>query len=192
LKPVAITGKVHQARHYFTSSDNVVIPEQICDKSKPTQYKQITASWFKSLKLVVLNNTIFLWKDGSTNQSSASETIQGSSLSFQSIHHIHGRHGLASGMLSVRHSITDHILQKDLQHTSSFLVNQPADTLHSASPGQTPDSRLRDTLDVIAQDLPVTLGATLAQTLASLSTPRHGSRTDETARRYKNSNKWCS
>jgi hypothetical protein len=103
----------------------------------------------------------------------ASKTVKSSSLSLKSIHNIHGRHSLTPGMLSVRNGITDHILQKDLQHTASFFIDQPADTLHTASPRQTPDGRLRDALNVIAEHLPVTLGTALAQTLASLPTARH-------------------
>jgi hypothetical protein len=77
-------------------------------------------------------------------------------------------------MLRVRHCIPDDILQKDLQHASSLLVDEPADALHATPPSQAPDGRLGDPLDVVAQHLPVTLGATLAQSLASLAAPRHG------------------
>lgn len=43
------------------------------------------------------------------------------------------------------------------------------DTLDTATTRQTTDSGLGDTLDVVAQDLAVTLGTTLAEALATLA-----------------------
>lgn len=43
------------------------------------------------------------------------------------------------------------------------------DTLDTATTSQTADGGFSDTLDVVAQDLTVTLGATLSKTLASLA-----------------------
>jgi len=43
------------------------------------------------------------------------------------------------------------------------------DTLDTATTRQTADSGLCDTLDVVAQDLAVTLGTTLAEALATLA-----------------------
>jgi hypothetical protein len=42
-------------------------------------------------------------------------------------------------------------------------------TLDTATTSETTDSRLGDALDVVAQDLAVTLGAALAETLAALA-----------------------
>jgi hypothetical protein len=43
------------------------------------------------------------------------------------------------------------------------------DTLDTTTTRQTADGGLGDTLDVVAQDLAVTLGAALAETLAALA-----------------------
>lgn len=43
------------------------------------------------------------------------------------------------------------------------------DTLDTTTASETADSGLGDTLDVVTQDLAVTLGATLAETLATLA-----------------------
>ena len=43
------------------------------------------------------------------------------------------------------------------------------DTLDTATTSQTPDSGLGDTLDVVTQNLSVTLGAALAEALAALA-----------------------
>jgi len=43
------------------------------------------------------------------------------------------------------------------------------DTLDTATTGQTADSGLGDTLDVVTQNLAMTLGAALAETLATLA-----------------------
>ena len=61
------------------------------------------------------------------------------------------------------------IFQKDLENTSGLFVDQTRDTLHTASTSETADGRLRDALDVVAQDLAVTLCAALAETLKSKS-----------------------
>lgn len=46
------------------------------------------------------------------------------------------------------------------------------DTLDTATTRQTTDGRLGDTLDVVAQDLPVALGTALSETLATFSACR--------------------
>ena len=40
------------------------------------------------------------------------------------VHHIHGGYSLALGVLGVGNSITDHVLQKDLENTAGLFVNQ--------------------------------------------------------------------
>eukprot|EP00116_Pleurobrachia_bachei_P013425 sb/3473687/ len=56
---------------------------------------------------------------------------------------------LPLGMLTVGHGIPNHVLQKDLQDTSSLLVDQSADSLHSSPPCKSSDGGLGDSLDVI-------------------------------------------
>ena len=46
----------------------------------------------------------------------STEAVQSAALSLQSIHHVHGGHGLPLGVLGVGDSIADHILQENLQH----------------------------------------------------------------------------
>ncbi|MFS7961409.1 hypothetical protein Hanom_Chr08g00714661 [Helianthus anomalus] len=76
-------------------------------------------------------------------------------------------------MLRIRNRISYHILQKDLQHTTSLLIDQPTDPLHSASSRKPPDRRLRDPLNIIPENFPVTLCSPLSQTLSSLAATRH-------------------
>ena len=76
-------------------------------------------------------------------------------------------------MLCVCDSITDDIFQEHFEYTSGLFIDQARDTLDTTSSCQTTDCRLGDTLDVITQDLPVTLGTTLSQTFASFTTSRH-------------------
>ena len=117
-----------------------------------------------------------------------SEAVKSAALPLQSVHHVHGRHGLTTGVLGIRDGIADDILQKDLENATSLLVNKAADTLHTATARETTNSGLGDALDVVAQHLAMALGAALAQALAALPTPRHsdsdssGSRTQEAER----------
>ena len=73
-------------------------------------------------------------------------------------------------MLSVGDGVTDNTLEEGLEDTAGLLVDHSGDTLDTTTASETADSGLSDTLDVVAQNLAVTLGATLAETLATLST----------------------
>ena len=98
-----------------------------------------------------------------------SESVEGTSLPLESVDDVHGGHGLPLGVLGVGDSISDHVLQENLEYSSGLLVDQSGDTLDSTSAGQTTDGGLGDTLDVITKYLPVALGAPLSQTFSSLS-----------------------
>ena len=101
-----------------------------------------------------------------------SKSVQSTSLPLESIDNVHGGDSLSLGVLSVGHSITDDILKEHLQDTTGLLVNEARDRLDSTTAGKTTDSELGDPLDV-TENLPVTLGASLSETFASLSTSRH-------------------
>ena len=103
----------------------------------------------------------------------AAEAVQGATLAFQGIDDVHGRDRLALGMLGVGDGVADDVLEEDLEHAARLLVDQARDALDTATASQATDGGLGDALDVVAQHLPVTLSATLSQTLASLATSRH-------------------
>ncbi len=46
----------------------------------------------------------------------AAEAVQGAALTLESVDNVHGRHGLAAGMLGVGHRITDDVLEEDLEN----------------------------------------------------------------------------
>jgi len=102
-----------------------------------------------------------------------SESVEGASLSFEGVDDVHGSDGLPLGVFSVSDGISDHVLQEDLKDTSGFLVDEAGNTLHSTTTRQTTDGRLRDSLDVIAQNLPVPLCAPFPQSLPSLTATSH-------------------
>jgi hypothetical protein len=103
----------------------------------------------------------------------AAEAIEGAALALERVDDVHGGDGLAAGVLGVGDSVADDVLEEDLEHAAGLLVDEPGDALHAAPPRQPPDRRLRDPLDVVAQNLPVTLRAALAEPLAALASPRH-------------------
>ena len=102
-----------------------------------------------------------------------SESIEGATLPLEGVHNVHGGDSLPLGVFSVGYSIPDDVLQEDLQHSAGFLVDEPGDPLDASSPGQPPDGRFGDALDVVPQHLPVPLGASLSESLASFATTRH-------------------
>ena len=73
-------------------------------------------------------------------------------------------------MLSVGDGITDDTLKEGLEDTTGLLVDHGGDTLDTTTTSETADGGLSDTLDVVTQDLAVTLGATLSKTLTALAT----------------------
>jgi hypothetical protein len=93
----------------------------------------------------------------------STESVQGLSLTLERVYHVHGRDGLAPRVFRVRDGIADAIFQKYFEHTAGFFVNQTTDTLDSATTGQTTNGRLGNALDVVAQDLAVTLSAALSE-----------------------------
>ena len=112
-----------------------------------------------------------------TNKKSlASKAVQSAALTLQSVDNVHGSDSLSLGVLSVGDCITDDVLKEHLQHSTSLLIDETADTLHTTTTSETTDGGLGDALDVVTKDLPVTLGASFSETFASFSTSRHDER----------------
>ncbi|EJK66205.1 hypothetical protein THAOC_12887 [Thalassiosira oceanica] len=103
----------------------------------------------------------------------SAEAVEGLSLSLQGVDDVHGRDGLAAGVLGVGDGVTDDVLEEDLEDAASLLVDETGDTLDTATTSETADGGLGDALDVVAKDLAVALGAALSESLASLSSSRH-------------------
>ena len=99
-----------------------------------------------------------------------SETVEGAALPLEGVDDVHGGDGLPLGVLSVGHSVADHVLQEDLEDGAGLLVDEARDTLDSSTAGETANGGLGDALDVVAQNLAVPLRSTLSQSLSSLST----------------------
>jgi hypothetical protein len=95
-------------------------------------------------------------------------------LSLQSIDDIERCDSLPLGVFSVCDGITDDALKEGLEDWSSLLIDHGWDTLDTTTAGKTADGRLGDTLDVVSQNLSVTLEVTLVDSdiiVASMSSP---------------------
>ena len=101
------------------------------------------------------------------------EPVEGASLPLEGVDNVHGGHSLPLGVLGVGDGVADHVLKEGLEDATGLLVDEAGDTLDSSTAGQTTDGWLGDALDVVTKDLPVTLGASLSEALASLATSRH-------------------
>ena len=93
-------------------------------------------------------------------------------MSLESVDDIKRGDSLALGVLSVCDSVTDDTLEEGLEDTTGLLVDHGGDTLDTTTTIETSDSWLCDTLDVITKNLSVTLGTTLAETLATFAAYR--------------------
>ena len=107
------------------------------------------------------------------SRSLTAESIKSASLPLQGVHDVHGGNGLSLGVLSVGDGITDDVLKEHLQNSTSLFIDETRDALDTTTAGKTTDGGLGNTLDVVAQDLPVALGASLSKTLSSFSSSRH-------------------
>ena len=106
-------------------------------------------------------------------EGSATESVEGAALSLESVDDVESGDGLALGVFGVGHGITDDVLEEDLEDTTGFFVDQAGDALDTPTASQTADGRLGDALDVVPEDLAVTLGAALPEPFTSFSTTRH-------------------
>lgn len=62
-----------------------------------------------------------------------SESVEGTSLSLQSVDNVHGCDGLPLGMLGVGDGITDDVLQEHLEDTTGLFVDESRDSLDSTT-----------------------------------------------------------
>ena len=75
-------------------------------------------------------------------------------------------------MLSVRDGITDDTLEEGLEDSAGLLVDHGRDTLDTTTTSETTDGGLGDALNVVTKNLAVTLGAALAEALATFAAYR--------------------
>ena len=120
---------------------------------------------------VVFRNT------GSGDKSAAgnltAEAVEGAALALERVDDVHRSDGLAAGVLGVGDRIANHVLKENLEHAARLLVDEARDALHATTACEAADRGLGDTLDVVAEHLAMTLGASLAKTLASLAASGH-------------------
>ena len=109
---------------------------------------------------------------GESNSLTA-EAVEGAALPLEGIDDIHGGDSLPLGVFGVGDGIPDDVLKEDLEDTTGLLVDEARDTLDTTTASQTADGGLGDTLDVITQDLAMTLGASLSKSLSSFTTSGH-------------------
>ena len=91
-----------------------------------------------------------------------SEAVQSAALSLECVDDVKSGHSLPAGMLSVGDSVSDDVLKEHFQDASGLLVDEARDTLDTTSSSETADSGLRNALDVITEDLAVSLGSAFA------------------------------
>lgn len=108
----------------------------------------------------VLTNTVRDTKEIWTRENwLTSKAVERPSLSFQGVDHVHGSDRLPVRVLSVGDRVTDHIFQEEFEDSSGLIVDLARDSLDSAAACEASDGRLGDALDVVAEQLSVTLRA---------------------------------
>ena len=92
----------------------------------------------------------------------SSKSVEGSALTFQSVDNVKGCNSLAACVLGIGDSIPDDILEEDLQDPPGLLINEAGDTLDASTTSQSANCGLGDALNVVPEDFPVPLGASLS------------------------------
>ena len=105
----------------------------------------------------------------------ATKAVKGAALFLEGVHHVKGRDGLSAGVLGVGDGVPDDVLKKNLDHPAGLLVNQARQALDTAATGQTTNSWLGNSLNVIPQDFPVPLRTAFAEALSAFAASRHDS-----------------
>merc|ERR1719420_885703 len=100
-----------------------------------------------------------------------SEAVDRLAVALQCVNDVERRHRLALRVLRVRDGVLHRLLEKLLENPTSLLVDETRDALDTTAASQAPDCRLRNSLNVFADDLAMALGSGLA--LATLSLSAH-------------------
>lgn len=103
----------------------------------------------------------------------AAEAVQSATLTFQSVYDVQSSDGLSFSVLGVSDSVTDHVFQEHFQDATSLFVDKTRDAFHSASTCQSSNGWFRDSLDIVTQDLAMTLRASLSKSFSSFASSRH-------------------
>ena len=83
-----------------------------------------------------------------------------------------GKEGGVKSLLKYSKKVAEQEHQQ-VKRYSHLLIDESGDPLNSSPPGQPPDGGLGDALDVVTEHLPVPLGSSLPQSLASLAASGH-------------------
>lgn len=72
----------------------------------------------------------------------STETVQSLALTLESVNDIKSSDSLTTGVFSVSHSVTDDVLEENLENTTSLLVDETGNTLHTTTTSETTNGRL--------------------------------------------------
>lgn len=104
---------------------------------------------------------------------SAAETVEGSSLSLESVDDVESGDGLSLGVFGVDNGVTDNVLEEGAEDSAGLLVDVRGDSLDTTSAGKSADSRLGDSEDGLTEGLATahvdSLGAGLAAAHAAFT-----------------------
>jgi len=105
-----------------------------------------------------------------SRECSASETVEGSSLSLKSVDDVEGGDGLSLGVLGVGDGVTDDVLEETSEDNSGLVVDERADSLDTTSSGESSDGWLGDSEDGLLDSLgSVSLGTLFAGDLSEFA-----------------------
>ena len=88
-------------------------------------------------------------------------------------HHVVGGDGPATSMLGVGDGVADDVGDEVLEHRAGLLVHESGQALDPSAASEATDGGARYPLDVVAQNLAVALGPSLAEAFAAFALSKH-------------------
>merc|ERR1719422_631527 len=93
--------------------------------------KYIKKIFFDVILVALRRTDCFVLKEEQRNLTS--ETVEGTSLSLESIDNIHGSNCLPLGVFGVGDGVSDNILEEHFQNSTGLFVDEARDTLDSTT-----------------------------------------------------------
>ena len=95
------------------------------------------------------------------------EAVEGLALALERVDNVERGDGLPARVLAVGDGVLENVAEERLEVVAGLLVHEAGDPLDATTTSQPTDRGLRDAVDVVAEDLAMTLGAALTTLAAS-------------------------
>ena len=122
-------------------------------------YRNLKSKWIANSCLNVIPGVYFVILPA--------EAVKRAALALQCVHDIKCGHRFAARVLRICDRVANDVLQENPENGARLVVDEARDPLHAPAAGKAADGRFRDSRDAVAQNLPVSFRAALAESFAA-------------------------